>query len=226
MYNVHADTHAPRRLVSDVCHRAAAACPAPHHNNMAGRTNKSTKVCVWVFVNSYEICAVLSKRVKIALNREAKMQLLMNCKKRFRMLAQVMVIGFSFPAISHSDQIFTDHSPMAGWVRITSTQTWVQGTLLLKSTSLRTPFFDFDDVFYQSRNACELALLDQVCPQDLIATASECSIVNVGDQRVLRIDPVAVPMGEIGVTRTSYCQEVFLQVPKSASSAARVSFFK
>ena len=40
-------THAPRRLVSNVCHRAAAACPAPCHNTMAGRTNKSTEVCVW-----------------------------------------------------------------------------------------------------------------------------------------------------------------------------------
>ncbi len=154
------------------------------------------------------------------------MQFLMDLKKQFRMLKYVIVFGLALPAISHGDEIFTDHSPMAGWVRITSTQTWVQGTLLLKSTSLRTPFFDFDDVFYQSRDACELALLNQVCPQDLIATASECSIVNVGDQRVLRIDPVAVPMGEIGVTRTSYCQEVFLQVPKSASSAAEVSFFK
>ncbi|MDE1131140.1 MAG: hypothetical protein OSA49_06210, partial [Ascidiaceihabitans sp.] len=36
-----------RRPVSDVCHRAAAACPAPRSNTTAGRTNKSTKVCVW-----------------------------------------------------------------------------------------------------------------------------------------------------------------------------------
>jgi hypothetical protein len=28
-----------------VCHRAAAACPAPCSNSMAQRTNKSTKVC-------------------------------------------------------------------------------------------------------------------------------------------------------------------------------------
>ena len=42
-----ANTHAPRRPVSDVCHRAAAACHAPCSNTTAGRTNKSMEVCVW-----------------------------------------------------------------------------------------------------------------------------------------------------------------------------------
>jgi hypothetical protein len=46
MARADADTPAPRRPVSDVCHHAAAACHAPHSNTTAGRTNKSIKVCV------------------------------------------------------------------------------------------------------------------------------------------------------------------------------------
>ena len=47
----HVDTPAPRRPVSDVYHHAAAACHAPQHNTTAGRTNKSTKVCVFEAVS-------------------------------------------------------------------------------------------------------------------------------------------------------------------------------
>ena len=131
-------------------------------------------------------------------------------------ISVVCLVGLAATTL-FADGIFKDDT-LHGWVRITSTQTWKHGTLLTKSENLKTPLFDFDEEFYHSQQDCELALIEQICPQDLASTVNECSVVNVGDQRVLRVDPTSVPFGEIGVTRNSYCQEVVLRSPIFASS--------